>query len=805
MSFGEHHALRRTSSWRRKFGLFGVATLAVLAGALISARCQGAEKPAGETAKSPSADKGGDDAPIYLPGWEVLRHKDLVKGLGITEAQRAELRKIQKEMWDEARKIEADNKALGREKLMAAFEEWQEGVEARLRDRVPAVFSPEQLKKLKHFSIREKDFSCWTYPAATQMLGIDKEQEAAIRPLQQEMMNRYRSDMEKAKKDTMAVLTPEQRTKLRDAVLGPCGGGGNVSQLVLIPGTSRSMAIPTSSPFPDLSNSYVQKQYGLSEEQQAKIRAILGDSRTMNDRLAKEVAEELSSKDGANRGRVYEPYNMSFVMESTAINDDSAKRFSPEEAKKRKADAERDRITHVKNHKLDRLKRWSEYESQPVVKMSVELRKQMEGVLTPEQLDKYKAEAFNRCNDMVTFDIVIQEETGINEEQRAAFERVFGEMRASQRKTNCELNEKLLKILTPEQQERLEKVIASLESRPRTMRSSSVPKRERGSDRKNTSDISGVVLLPNGSPAVDAKAALCTKYKLVTVMDGRLTSFNTVETGKNGAFRVAGESEPWLLVVAHDEGYIELTAAEFAKTSGKVQLRPWGRVEGQCSTERRSPDVVMENFIIGADGRREGFNLVYHYSVSSDFDAKFKFKRLPPVTLQFAPLFSHGRAKTSVILGNPRRSYVWESGRAVVESGKTTQVKLPQPGRPVVGRVVLPPGSKLQLADLDIAVSVVLRPPAPSGSSDDVKETLEAYREFLKSTLGKPYQLDGIAVGDDGTFRIENMPETEYIIQVRASGEGLKSEATASKRVTVPPLSESKEPVDVGNLMLKEP
>ena len=93
----------------------------------------------------------------------------------------------------------------------------------------------------------------------------------------------------------------------------------------------------------------------------------------------------------------------------------------------------------------------------------------------------------------------------------------------------------------------------------------------------------------------------------------------------------------------------------------------------------------------------------------------------------------------------------------------------------MIGRVALPPESELRLADLTIEAKVFLRPPSMSGPTDEVQEYWNAYGEFMRSEHGKAFRRDKIAVNADGTFRIEGLPETSYVIQVSATGKGLES------------------------------
>jgi hypothetical protein len=262
------------------------------------------------------------------------------------------------------------------------------------------------------------------------------------------------------------------------------------------------------------------------------------------------------------------------------------------------------------------------------------------------------------------------------------------------------------------------------------------------------------------------------------------------KTAADGSFRLPAEVDSWIIVVAHDSGYAEATAAEFAKTSSKLQLKPWGRLEGELLLNGK-PIAGQELWVWGNRSEADVV-LFYHSEATTDAVGKFVMERVPPVGLGIQPALKRGSS-----------TYSFGSvGRISIASGTTTRIILPQAGRPLIGRVALPKESKLHLADLTLEAKVFLRPPSISGAIGEVQEHWDAYGAFMKSELGKAFKREKIVVNADGTFRIEGLPATAYVIQVSDSGKGLEKGAFTSRRVTVPPLCDSKEPADVGELGL---
>ena len=308
--------------------------------------------------------------------------------------------------------------------------------------------------------------------------------------------------------------------------------------------------------------------------------------------------------------------------------------------------------------------------------------------------------------------------------------------------------------------------------------------------------IAGIIVLPDGAPAAGAAVTLCTRNHEVTVQGGKLRCGRgsddrmLAKTAADGSFRLPAEVDHWLLVVAHDGGYAEATAAEFAKTSSKLQLKPWGRIEAQLAINGKP--IAGQGIAVSGHRSEADVILSYRDFAVTDAVGKFVVARVPPVEIGFYPTVKRGTS-----------TYLFGSvGQVSIAPGTTARLTLPQVGRPLIGRVSLPRDSKLRLADLTMEAKIFLRPPSMSGPTNEVQEYWDACGEFMRSELGKAFARDKIAVNADGTFRIAGLPATRYVIQVSASGKGLERGAFAARRVVVPPLRDSKEPFDVGELGL---
>ena len=316
----------------------------------------------------------------------------------------------------------------------------------------------------------------------------------------------------------------------------------------------------------------------------------------------------------------------------------------------------------------------------------------------------------------------------------------------------------------------------------------------------------GNVLLPDGKPAAGASLALCTWTNELTVKGGKLlyighgrTLGKLVQSAADGSFRLPSEVDPWVLVIAHDGGYAEVTVDEFAKSS-TVRLKPWGRVEGELVVNGK-PIADQLIGLSAAHGHQE-VNLYYGGEVTTNAAGRFTMERVPPARLFIQLWYKQGKYSHNL---DPH------GGLMSIAGGQTTRITLPRPGRPIVGRFSLPPDSGLPLADAVVELSISLRPgPFFVVEGFEESENQGASQESsLKPELEQAFQRRMVLANADGTFRIEGLPETEYLLQIyayrkpAAPGAALGPDlARATRYVKVPPLADSKEPVDLGNLVL---
>ena len=272
-------------------------------------------------------------------------------------------------------------------------------------------------------------------------LALTEEQEARFRTIDTEIAD-WTKDMLKTKDKAMAVLTPEQQLRLPKEALGPegprdCGASNGV-----VKGEKDQIQVPSSYPYPDLSDASVQKSLGFTADQAKQVRAVLGDCEKANDLLARE-AMRFTPEEREKQWKYF-----AWCKDFTLL-DEVAK--APDENKA------------LEKIRSERQTWRTSREKQPLVKRALEIRKQFEAVLTPEQMTKYKEMAFAEIIDTALNDPLTLMKIGVSKEQRAAVQRIYAASQAQEFEFLRKTDEKMLKILDRQQREMVLKAAKNVE------------------------------------------------------------------------------------------------------------------------------------------------------------------------------------------------------------------------------------------------------------------------------------------------------------------------------------------------------
>jgi hypothetical protein len=266
------------------------------------------------------------------------------------------------------------------------------------------------------------------------------------------------------------------------------------------------------------------------------------------------------------------------------------------------------------------------------------------------------------------------------------------------------------------------------------------------------------------------------------------------------------------VIAFHDRGFAEGTEGELAVLPGHaLRLREWGRVDGALRVGAgpgADQEVHLEPKRPG-DGRDGRAHVSFSYQARTDDQGRFVFERV----------VSGPASVSRAIHSSPQRTWFGPWLPVEVKPGETARVVIGGQGRPVVGRVVLPPGLKTPLSLADVTGSFRLAPPPVPDpkfhdrgmSKDERRAWYEAWSVTEEGKLFLAYEKDrqfyAFTVRRDGSFRIDDVVPGTYqlVLQVLdAPAAGRHPLAEAKTTVNVPPIpgGRSDEPLDLQKIEL---
>ncbi|MBN1343982.1 MAG: redoxin domain-containing protein [Phycisphaerae bacterium] len=273
----------------------------------------------------------------------------------------------------------------------------------------------------------------------------------------------------------------------------------------------------------------------------------------------------------------------------------------------------------------------------------------------------------------------------------------------------------------------------------------------------------------------------------------------------------ARTASPWLTaaILATLCGY--LASATHAKELDDPQ-RP-GRVEGVVKIGGK-PTPATDVQLIKNDpmpSQRKGS--IQEHRTKTDHRGRFVFENVPPGEWRVG-LFKKFEQRIGTI-----RSPGFTLSHAIpfaLAPGQTVTVQIGGTGRPVVGQVVPPQDSGLELeyqgGSFRRVWLVTDRTSPPKDLSEDDRQAW--YKKYYRSEKGlaewrshRSYVAD---VESDGQFRIDDVPPGDYTgqIEVAKKGEDFgKASGRATLKFTVPPIEglRTDEPLDLGQIVVKFP
>jgi RNA polymerase sigma factor (sigma-70 family) len=317
---------------------------------------------------------------------------------------------------------------------------------------------------------------------------------------------------------------------------------------------------------------------------------------------------------------------------------------------------------------------------------------------------------------------------------------------------------------------------------------------------------SGVVVDEAGKPVAGAEVMLATTSKQAILYKGDSwwpgqglagwSGAGTVMSDTEGRFTFLPTEESYRLGVVHEKGYGEVDDRAF-KSSRRIVLHAWGRIEGRVIGGKRSPGV--EVFLENERPPMRRAEIIGELSTKTDSEGRFVFERV-----QAGPKVAY--------VSSDRMHFTYQA-YCDVPPGGTTRVMIGGTGQPVVGRLVVP---GLTNASVDLAANASInlstdKKQIPYPEKLDRDQQIDWLEKWWWSPEGvahrHAYVLRGGAVGPDGSFRFEDVPPDDYVLKVELGGliEGQRRVlARAEHRFTIGPVSRGhgSEPLDLGSIRL---
>lgn len=291
----------------------------------------------------------------------------------------------------------------------------------------------------------------------------------------------------------------------------------------------------------------------------------------------------------------------------------------------------------------------------------------------------------------------------------------------------------------------------------------------------------GVVLLPDGSPARAAEVALATKARRAVLQAGGLsrdqTSAAMVTTDAEGRFSFPPPGdEAFMIIVVHEAGFAKRLGSELDE--GPIKLEAWGRVEGLVLLGTRPDAGRKVNFQPDRSKSDGTFFNTYGYQTTTDEQGQFTFERVMPGRA------SVGRGVIIHFRSGSQHSYGWQVPVEVAPDA-AVKVVIGGAGRPVVGRVAVKEGVKVDWAtNMPAAIDVW------------DKEAKKRIRVAAVATID-----------ETGRFELPDVPAGDYVLSVPVHEPPEANEPGSGRMVgaahlefTVPeiPGGRSDEPLDLG-------
>ena len=301
--------------------------------------------------------------------------------------------------------------------------------------------------------------------------------------------------------------------------------------------------------------------------------------------------------------------------------------------------------------------------------------------------------------------------------------------------------------------------------------------------------ISGVVLLPDGSPAANATLVLAERGESSSLdQNGQLRgsgSGDMTRSDAEGRFTFVPKLDPAKIFASHEHGFGEVSVA----ASNRIVLQKWGRVKGVLRVgDKLDPEqtVRLQNrWERYSDGNNRPTTLSFYLKADADADGNFVFEKVPPgehrLSLEYRFRENRNGGETPLSHGF----------LVTVKPGETANATLGGTGRRVMGRVKISGGDnsdvdwKRDVHKLVLNLPPLVAPPMNLQGLSALEQQRAwndfnaAQRNFWNTEAGRAREREErtyvLAFDTNGNFHADNVPAGKYkpVPQRHRSGGGI--------------------------------
>jgi beta-lactamase regulating signal transducer with metallopeptidase domain/uncharacterized GH25 family protein len=345
-------------------------------------------------------------------------------------------------------------------------------------------------------------------------------------------------------------------------------------------------------------------------------------------------------------------------------------------------------------------------------------------------------------------------------------------------------------------------------------------------------EVKGVVLLPNGKPAADADVALQVDGIYLGLGKGIFTGSPReqgllVSAGQDGSFTLPMCEGAKSVIALNEEGYVQVSVEQL-KTSPKIQLQKWGRIEGTL----RVGHHVGTNEQVMLEFPQSRWNTKTFHKAGQQTNA-LTITNSSPVMLQ-PPLYDSNafQARTDdegrfvISFVPPGRQIIarlvpsgpnsWTASQLAtvdVKPGETTVTNVGGTGRNVIGKVIFADGAKPDFTNgfgfvvINTPTSKIMQKVRQLKTDEERKAFYES-DEFQAAT--KDARSFSARLMPDCSFRAEDVLPGKYEVnfQLRQVAQNNTTFVmfTSPQELMVPETKDKEDdsPVDWGDVELKK-